>query len=341
MIDQSKVRLSLPSKGRMEEETTDFFNECGLRIRKTNPRQYSATIPSMPELVVLFERARDVARSVGTGDVHLGITGMDTVVDALGYEHPDVLILHEALAYGQCALVMAAPESWEDIDTLDAVSEKARQEGGLRIATKHTKAVEEFLKNNGLAELFTIVSADGALEVAPTIGYADMIIDITSTGTTLRENHLKVIDGGVLIESQAVFIGNRKALEERQDLLEVTHELLEFFEANLRARGQYLVFANMRGESPLAVAERLKTQSILGGLQGPTIAPVFHAEEPGKWWSVSIVLSSENLYRGVNQLRAIGGSGVVVTPATYIFDEMPVRYQRLLAKLNNQEEAAV
>lgn len=337
MIDASKIRLSLPSKGRMEEETTDFFHECGLRIRKTNPRQYSATIPSMPELVVLFERARDVARSVGTGDVHLGITGMDTVVDALGYDHPEVLILHEAMEYGQCALVMAVPEAWNNIDTLGELTEKAKAEGGLRIATKHTKAAEEFLKNQGLNELFTVVSADGALEVAPTIGYADMIVDITSTGTTLRENHLKVIEGGVLVESQAVFIGNRKALEAREDLLEVTHELLEFFEANLRARGQYLVFANMRGESAQAVSERLKTQSILGGLQGPTIAPVYHVEEPGKWWSVSIVLSSENLYRGVNQLRAIGGSGVVVTPATYIFDEKPMRYQRLLAELNREE----
>lgn len=340
MTGQQTVRLSLPSKGRMEEETTDFFHECGLRIRKTNPRQYSATIPSMPEILVLFERARDVARSVGTGDVDLGITGMDTVVDALGYQHPDVLILHEALEYGQCALVMAIPEAWDNVDTLVDLTAKAKQEGGLRIATKHTSAAAEFLQDKGLSDLFTVVSADGALEVAPTIGYADMIIDITSTGTTLRENHLKVIDGGILVESQAVFIGNRKSLETRDDLLEVTHELLEFFEANLRARGQYLVFANMRGESGEAIAERLRTQTTLGGLQGPTIAPVYHPNEPGKWWSVSIVLSSENLYRGVNQLRSIGGSGVVVTPATYIFDEKPMRYQRLLAELNKEEALA-
>jgi len=334
-----QVRLALPSKGRMEEETLDFFADCGLRINKSNPRQYSATIPAIPEILVLFQRARDVARSIANGDVDLGITGYDTIVDALGFEHPEIIILHEALGYGECSLVIAVPEDWQE-DNLEALAQRASTQGKLRVATKHVHTAELFLQQKRLADQISVIMADGALEAAPTIGYADFIIDITSTGTTLKENRLKVIEDGTLVESEAAFIGNRRVLETRGDVLAITRQFIEFFEANLKAQGQYLVYANIRGESPDEVARRVLSQTELGGLQGPTISRVVNPDADGNWWSVSIVLGSSRLYKAIQQLRSIGGSGVIVTPATYIFEENPERYQRLLRELNRVEVTA-
>ena len=332
-----QLRLALPSKGRLEGETLDFLAGCGLRVDKTNPRQYSASIPALPRVLVLFQRPADIPRSVASGDMDLGITGYDTVVEALGDDPDGVIIVHEALGYGACSLVVAVPDAWEDVDSLPALAARARRLGGLRIATKHTRSVERFLAAEGI-EGVCVVSAEGALEAAPAIGYADFIADITSTGTTLHDNHLRALPDGTIVESQAVLIGNRAALESNDRLLAVTRQMLEYIEAHLRARGQYLVFANMRGESQAEVARRVFEQTDIGGLQGPTISPVVTRTQEGGWWAMNIVVSAAKLYSAIQQIRAIGGSGVVVTPATYIFEERPARYQRLLAELGRPEQ---
>jgi ATP phosphoribosyltransferase len=108
----------------------------------------------------------------------------------------------------------------------------------------------------------------------------------------------------------------------------------------LRARGQYMIWANMRGQSAEAVAGRIFSQSDLGGLQGPTIAPVYTRDGDGNgWFAVNIIASADRLYPTIEQIRAIGGSGVVVTPVTYIFEERPARYLALLEAVGVSEEA--
>ncbi len=332
---QEQVRIALPSKGRMEGETLDFLANCGVRVNKTNPRQYSATIPVMPEVLVLFQRPRDIPMSVAAGDVDLGITGYDTLAEVeSGPEGGARLItIHDALGYGACSLVLAVPNEWTDVQSMGDLATRASQ-NPLRVATKYEFSVQRFLEKNGLADI-QIVKADGALEAAPSIGYADFIADITSTGTTLRENGLHSIQGGTVIQSQAVFIGNRQALVERPRVLAVTEQMLEFIEAYLRARGQYMVFANIRGDSMEDVAERLLTQPNLGGLQWPTIAPLITGPNAGNWWSINLVTAHHHLYTAIQQIRAIGGSGVVVTPVSYIFEERPDRCQQLLETIQN------
>jgi ATP phosphoribosyltransferase len=334
----SRIRIALPSKGRLEGETLDFLAHSGLRVDKTNPRQYSARIPSLPGVLALFQRARDIPKSVAAGDVDLGITGYDAALDALGDDPDEVITVHEALGYGNCELVLAVPKSWDTVDDLVGLAAQARDRGGLRVATKHVNATRRFFETRGI-EGIRVVSADGALEAAPTIGYADLIADITSTGTTLSENSLKPLKDGTIARSEAVLICNRHALESRDEVLATTSCLLEFIEAHLRARGQYLVFANMRGATADEVARRMVEQTDLGGLQGPTISPVIAPSQNGGWWAVNIVVPSDHLYSAVQQLRSVGGSGVVVTPATYIFEERPARYQRLLAALGKEEAA--
>jgi len=333
---QPQVRIALPSKGHLEEQTLAFLKEAGLRVDKINPRQYSAHMPALPEVLVLFQRVRDIPKSIAAGDVDLGIAGTDTVLEALGPDDNRVITIHEALGYGECELVVAVPHAWIDVDNLDGLAAKAHQNGGLRVATKHVNLAERFFESKGMPDI-RIVSADGALESAPAVGYADFIVDITSSGITLHDNHLKPLKDGVICRSQSVLIGNREALETREDVLGVTRKLLEFIEAQLRAHGQHMVFANMRGESEGEIAERVFSQTELGGLQGPTVSPIITRDGSGGWWAINIVVPSDRLYTAIQQLRAIGGSGVIVTPISYIFEERPQRYQRLLAALGRAD----
>ena len=338
MDASNEVRIALPSKGRMEAETLDFLEACGLKVSKTNPRQYTARIPALPEVLILFQRARDIARSVSAGEIDLGICGFDTLTDALGPDPEGVLVIHEDLGYGQCELVAAVPDSWMEVTDLAKLAAKAARERGLRVATKHTNIARRFLDEQGITNV-TLVSADGALESAPSIGYADFIIDLTSTGTTLHDNHLRMLDDGSILKSTAVLIGNRRSLAERPEALALAMQLLEFIEAHLRADGQFLVFANMRGETAEEIAERMFTQTSLGGLQGPTISPIIGRDNRTGWWAINIVVPAGKLYQAVQELRAVDGSGVIVTPITYIFEESPTRIQRLLAELGKVEAA--
>jgi ATP phosphoribosyltransferase len=129
-------------------------------------------------------------------------------------------------------------------------------------------------------------------------------------------------------------IANRCALQARPEVLSVARELIEFAEAHLRAEDHYLIFANMRGESPESIAQQMFTRTRLGGLQGPTISRVIAREGNGQgWYDVNIIVRKDQVMQAVQELRSIGGSGVVVAPVTYIFEEEPKRYQDLLRTL--------
>lgn len=332
----STVRLALPSKGQLGDSTLLFLKACGLSVNKTNPRQYAATIPAMPDVQVYFQRSADIPSTVSRGDMDLGITGFDTLEEHLLEADANVKVLHEALGYGGCALVVAVPESWSVYNAADLAT-YAQARGGLRVATKFPNLTNKFLSDKGITS--KVILASGALEVMPTIGSADFISDLTATGTTLRDNHLRMLEDGVILPSEACLIANPDTLRRRPEVQSVARRLLEFFESNLNADSRYLLFANMRGENPEAVAQRMFTQPNLGGLTGPTIAPIYSQlpSSAGNWYSVSLVVSSKTLYESIRQLRGIGASGVVVTPITYIFDEYPARCQQLDAFINGVE----
>lgn len=209
------------------------------------------------------------------------------------------------------------------------------EEKPLRVATGFTYLGPKFMKDNGIKHV-AFSTADGALEAAPAMGIADAILDLVSSGTTLKENNLKEIEGGVVLESQAALVASRKSLIGRKGVLETTHEMLERLEAHLRAMGQFTVTANMRGSSAEEVAERVLSQPSLSGLQGPTVSPVF-CKRDGKvsadYYAIVICVPKKALYKSIQQLRAIGGSGVLISPLTYIFDEETPRWRQLVSKL--------
>jgi ATP phosphoribosyltransferase len=203
----------------------------------------------------------------------------------------------------------------------------------VRVATKFPNLTAAFFHANGISDI-NMISAEGTLEIAPTIGYADIIVDLISTGTTLRDNRLKVIEDGMILRSQACLIANRQALKRRPEVLAMVRQLLEIVVAYLRAAENVSVFANIRGDSPKNIAEKMFFKSVIGGLQGPTISQVItHTQE--NWYAVHLIVRKELLGQAIVELREIGGSGVVVSPVMYIFEEEPQAYQDMLAALED------
>ncbi|MBN1287594.1 MAG: ATP phosphoribosyltransferase [Anaerolineae bacterium] len=332
------VRIALPSKGALGDSTLDFLAACGLPVHKPNPRQYTATIPNLPDVWVVFQRPADIPVSVSRGDVDLGITGADRVAELDAPARAPILALHDALDYARCELVVAVPAAWTDVTSMAALAARAQTTDGLRAATKYKNLTGAFLKAHHVAPC-ELVYADGALEVAPAVGSADFIADISATGTTLRENALKPVPDGTILQAQAGFIGNYKALKTRAAVHDVARKMLEYIEAHLCARERMMVTANIRGASAEAVAARVLAQSNLGGLTGPTLAQVFSRSPDESWFAVNLVVTRDRLYPAIGQLRAIGGSGVIVTPVNYIFDEYPERCRALDAALNGGAES--
>ncbi|CAH1450652.1 unnamed protein product [Lactuca virosa] len=308
--ERSEIRLGLPSKGRMATDTLNLFNNCQLSVRHLNPRQYVGDIPQLENLEVWFQRPKDIVRKLVSGDLDIGIVGLDTVSE-----------------YGE----VPKHGIFEDINSIEELAQMPHwtAEKPLRVATGFTHLSPKFLKENGIHHV-SFSTADGALEAAPAMGIADVIVDLVSSGATLKENNMKEIEGGVLLRSQAVMVASKKSLLQRKGLLDITHEMLERFEAHIRALDQYTVVANMRGYNEKEIAERLLTLPLLSGLQGPTVSPVFGFTN---YYAIVICVPKKLLYKSVQQLRAIGGSGVLVSPLTYIFDEETPRWRELLLKL--------
>ncbi|CAM6023137.1 unnamed protein product [Sphagnum balticum] len=339
-VERETVRMALPSKGRMAEDTLALLQECELSVRKLNPRQYIADISELKNVEVWFQRASDVVRKLRSGDVDMGIVGYDMVRE-YGQDDEDLIIIHDALGFGECHLGIGIPTYgiFENISSLSQLAAMPQwtEDRPLRVVTGYTYLGEKFFQEKGLKHV-QLLTADGALEAAPAMGTADAILDLVSSGTTLRENNLKEINGGAVLSSQGVFVANKRALLERKEVLDVAHELLERFEAHLTAHGQFTVVANMRGSSAEEVAERILEHTDFQGLQGPTISPVYTTKTGNisvDYYAIVICVPKPKLYHAVRQLRKAGGSGVLVSPLTYIFDEETPRYRNLLAALKS------
>jgi ATP phosphoribosyltransferase len=325
------IRLSLPSKGRLAEDSFSFLNDCGLHIDKSNERQYEARIPDLPDVIVLFQRPADIVVSVRDGSVDFGISGLDVIEERKG-ENGQILILHDDLRFGGCSLRLAVPENWDAVQDISSLKLYVQKTGRpIRVATKYPYLTAKFLQQYDIPNV--LISAEGTLETAPAIGYADMISDLVSSGQTLKDNRLRALPDGLILKSQAAFITNFESLKNNPAAQAVAHKLLEYFEAHLRAAGNLAIFANMRAETPEILSKLIFDQVSIRGLQGPTISRVYTRELAPNWFAVNIIVHRDEIFTAVNELRAIGGSGVVVMPVTYIFEEEPPRYQAMLKVL--------
>jgi len=333
-MTRNEIRIALPSKGILAENTLNLLSRAGLGVYKPNPRQYMATIPSLPGLTVLFQRAGDIAVSVHDGTVDFGITGWDMVAEKS--DNGAVLPLLPELGYGFCSLNVIVPEDWTHTRKMaDLPDVQTELDRPLRVATKFPKVTQTFFEQHGLNDV-QFIPAEGTLEIAPTIGYTDFIVDLVSSGVTLRDNHLRILEDGQILKSQACLVGNRAALKSRPEVLVVARQIIEFIIAHLRAIDNVAIFANMRGESPEAIGELMFPQATIGGLQGPTISPII-TRDGSNWYAANIVVRKDQLAKAITELRSIGGSGVIVTPVSYIFEEEPEEYKQMLKKMQYAE----
>ncbi|ESR44959.1 hypothetical protein CICLE_v10004097mg [Citrus x clementina] len=169
--ERDEIRLGLPSKGRMAADTLDLLKDCQLSVKQVNPRQYVAQIPQLSNLEVWFQRPKDIVRKLLSGDLDLGIVGLDTVSE-FGQGNEDLIIVHDALDYGDCRLSLAIPKYgiFENINSLRELVQMPQwtAEKPLRVATGFSYLGPKFMKDNGLKHV-VFSTADGALEAAPAV----------------------------------------------------------------------------------------------------------------------------------------------------------------------------
>lgn len=209
------LKLGVPSKGRLMEKTFDWFSERGVRLARTgSDREYAGAVQGVDGVSLILLSAGEIPRELATGRIHFGVTGTDLVHEKLPLWEQQVEPLWE-LGFGFADLVIAVPQVWVDVDTLgdlDAVAAAFRQRHGhrLRIATKYHRLVREYLRQGGVAD-YALVDSQGATEGTVANETAEAIADITSSGETLRANHLKILRDGPILRSQATLWRSRIA----------------------------------------------------------------------------------------------------------------------------------
>jgi len=209
------LKLGVPSKGRLMEKTFDWFDRRGIRLsRAGSDREYAGQVDGIDGMSLVLLSAGEVPRELAAGRIHLGVTGTDLVQEKLPRWEQQVEEI-APMGFGQADLVMSVPQFWVDVDTLDdldaaASAFRARHGHRLRIATKYHRLVHEFLTKGGVAD-YQLVDSQGATEGTVKNETAEAIADITSTGETLRANHLKLLSDGLILRSQATLWRSRIA----------------------------------------------------------------------------------------------------------------------------------
>lgn len=226
------LKLGVPSKGRLMEKTFSWFEKRGITLsRSGSDREYAGKVEGIDGVSLILLSAGEIPRELAAGRIHMGVTGTDLVHEKLPRWEQQIEEVSE-LGFGKADLIIATPACWVDVETmddLDAAAAAFRKTHGhrLRIATKYHRLVREFLTDAGVAD-YTLVDSQGATEGTVMNETAEAIADITSTGETLRANHLKILSDGLILQSQATLwrsrvasygVGEKEVLSELLDRL--------------------------------------------------------------------------------------------------------------------------
>jgi ATP phosphoribosyltransferase len=274
------LRIALPNKGRLADDTRQLFVDAGLDVRASSERALSASLGG--EFEAIFVRAQDVPEFIADGAADAGVTGWDLVSET---QRPLQQLLD--LGFGACRVVVAAKEDAGIATIADIPS-------GSRVATVFPRITRNYF--DGLGKPVEIVPMSGAAEIAPHLGIANLIVDITSTGSTLRTNGL--VEVGTVLCSTARLVAARDAASRPLD------ELVMALASVIRARGQRYLMANVPKQSLNRVKE------VLPGLNGPTVIDIVNG---GRFVAVHAVVAAEGIYRTIATLKQIGAEGVLVT----------------------------
>jgi ATP phosphoribosyltransferase len=222
------ITLAIPSKGRLMEATAALFDKAGFAIsRSGTERGYRGLLAGVDGVEVAFQSAAEIARNLKEGKIDLGVTGEDLLREIIAEDDPSTEVLLR-LGFGPANVVVAVPECWLDVASmadLDEVSENFYERHGrrLRVATKYGNLTRRFFAEKGVTG-YRIVESAGATEGAPAAGIAEAIVDITTTGSTLSANHLKILDDGIILKSQAV-LAARSGVARNSQVRDLTNRL--------------------------------------------------------------------------------------------------------------------
>ena len=312
------LTLALPSKGRLKEQAEAWLTDCGFKLEiEGGARGYRASLRGLPGAEVRLLSAGDIAVAVDAGEIHLGLTGEDLLRER-GEGLDQRVMLLRALGFGRADLVVAAPQSWIDVETMADIEEVAhlylaRTGSRLRVATKYAAQTRAFFAAHGVAD-YRIVESLGATEGAPAAGGAELVVDITTTGATLAANNLKIVGDGVILKSQCQLAASLRAAWTVSQLDQLKR-FLSVIEARARARG-------------LAA---LRWPSEADGAAGPAVQPFLDRGATRR--SDGLLAPAGDLFDAATALSAAGVGPVSVTRPDYVFEPSVPAVEALRARL--------
>lgn len=341
---QQRLTLGVPSKGRLQEQAFSFLSGCGFDIRRGgNGREYNAKLSGIDNIDVLYLRPDEIPVRADQGDIHLGITGEDLFREYGGGEATSSLLMPQ-LGFGGARLVVAVPQSWVDVSSMDDLEEVAllfhqRRGRSLRVATKFTHLTRAFFADRGIVE-YSLVESLGATEGAPSSGVADLIVDLTSTGATLTQNHLKELAGGTVLNTQACLIASLKSSLWSDAAMAALEQMVEQMEARLRATSKLVLRFSVPSDKTNSVRTRLEADyqcSLSSWSAHGDAASV--PQNQGLDFIVALCARAK-LYAAVKFLKSSGASGVIVDRGEFVFEEGSQVVEDFRQRLKVQNAAA-
>ena len=324
----SALVFALPSKGRLQEQAVAFLADAGLHINQSRgTRDYTASFVGLNDVTVTLLSAGEIADELHAGRIHMGISGQDLLQEN-GAGAGERVITIESLGFGRANVVVAVPRAWIDVATMADLDDVAsgfhlRHHRRLRVATKYLNLTRAFFARHGISD-YRIVESLGATEGAPAAGSAEAIVDITTTGTTLAANELKILDDGLVLESQAVLAAALRATW-TDAARQAARALLERLAARAQAKSGQIIRVRMDHgvEAAIPALERNLGAKILAR---PAVG-----NAAGE---AAFLISNANLSMAIALLRGTGTQGAISTQkAEYVFTTENALYAKLDARL--------
>jgi ATP phosphoribosyltransferase len=317
--------IAVPSKGRLQEHAHEFFARAGLvLVKPRGARDYRGAIADMPGVEVAYLSSDDIAMQLMQGGIHLGVTGEDLIRERI----PDAdqrVVLIETLGFGHANVVVAVPQAWIDVRNMADLDDVAtafrlKHDRKMRVATKYLNLTRGFFAEHGIAD-YRIVESSGATEGAPAAGSAELIVDITTTGTTLADNGLKIVDDGVILRSQANLIASRSAAWGTAER-DIARSILDRIAAQARARAYREVRTRFPGCNDALLAEAKQRFGVVSPFGGPTSSGMLTLHCPPR-----------EIYGLASFLREKGADAVSVVELEYVFSPDNPLFNKLAAGL--------
>lgn len=321
----AKLIIAVPSKGRLQEQTQSFFARAGLNlVQPRGAREYRGAIDGLDGVEVAYLSASDITTQLAQGGAHFGITGEDLVREMIPQSDQRVALI-APLGFGYANVVVAVPQAWIDVRSMADLDDVAtafrlRHDRKMRLATKYINLTRGFFAHHGIAD-YRIVESLGATEGAPAAGTAELIVDITTTGSTLAANALKVVEDGIILRSQANLVAAKTA-DWSPAAREIARQILDRIAAQDRARKHSEVRTRFAACDEALLAEARERFGVIAPFGGPTSSGMLTLHCPPR-----------AVFELAGLLRERGAETVSVSELGYVFTRENPLYTKLKAAL--------